>query len=107
MARACAVQIVRPPTESIRSTGRVDWLEVLDSMNTDATRRRHQPSPPKTTPASPRASPGSLISKPKKRARGVLEACLRLPGMLKYIGDLVEKVVPEVVMNAVEENVDD
>ena len=94
-------------TESIRSTGRVDWLEVLDSMNTDAKRRRHQPPPPKTTPASPRASPGSFISKPKKRARGVLEACLRLPGMLKYIGDLVEKVVPEVVMNAVEENVDD
>ena len=31
----------------------------------------------------------------------------RLPGMLKYIGDLVEEVVPEVVMNAVEENVVD
>ena len=92
----------------------MDWLEVLDSMNTDATRRRHQPSPPKTTPASPRASPGSFISKPKKRARGVLEACLRLrrrsaaPWHAQvHSRSRGESSARGRLMNAVEENVDD
>ena len=35
------------------------------------------------------------------------DAVPRLPGMLKYMGDIVEKVVPKVVMNAVEGAKDD
>ena len=35
------------------------------------------------------------------------DAVPRLPGMLKYMGDVVEKVVPKVVMNTLEEKADD